>query len=200
MAEARWRVGHSGQATNLLAKCVDLELSPRALAKWHELRGLVFREEGRAREAISELHEASRIAGETKDFYRLSSSQILLFGALLDAQGPSSCESMAVEVRQNVIKSGDTFLFGCLHARFAEFEAKRGNLARAFRHLEAGFQFLRRSQTPGFWVFCGLFARPQKLLGAQYRRRFGVLDAVAMQLKSLVTSGCAFRRSPISPT
>ena len=136
-----------------LAKCGQRHRSPREVCRPRAIAsslGEMARvarigvPRGRtSKEAIAELREAFRhTPARPRTCIRLSSSQILLFSVLLDSQGPSSCESMAAEVRQNVIRSGDTFLFGCLHARFAEFEAKRGNSARAFRHLEAGFRLL----------------------------------------------------------
>ena len=45
-------------------------------SKWHELKGLTLREEGKARDALVELREAARIAADIGDHHRLCSSQI----------------------------------------------------------------------------------------------------------------------------
>ena len=149
MAEARWRTGDLARADECLEHCDVLKLSASDASRWHRIRGCVLREAGQPREGLESFRECVRIA-VSASLVQLCLGQIALFNALLDQQGTQACEAIAGDLRRNVIRSGDPFLFGCLHASFAEYEARRANTSTAFRHLDAGFRIVET--TPNAWL------------------------------------------------
>ena len=149
MAEAKWRTGDLRRAREYLGHCDISILSGSDSSRWHRIRGFVLREAGRPSEGLASFRECVRIA-ESTDLVQLCLGQIALFHALLDQHGTQACESLAAELRKNVIRSGDPFLFASLHETFATYEARRGNLSNAFRHLDAGFRIVER--TPNAWL------------------------------------------------
>jgi DNA-binding NtrC family response regulator len=138
-AEVRWQVGQVEAATALLDRCSEVE-SSRLSRKVLELRANIARDEGRLKDATSLANRCLHEAEAGHDLAQVCRAQLLLFSLLLNQHGSQACQSIAADVRRNVIRSGDPLLFGWLHRQFAEFEARAGNASRAFRHLEAGFK------------------------------------------------------------
>jgi DNA-binding NtrC family response regulator len=149
MAEARCRVGHRAQALKLLDGCPE-NISPRVLARAYEVRAQLASEDGRPKDAVALLNGCIQAATEASDLRQTCRGQLALLRILLDQQGAQPCESVARDARRNVIRTGDPFLFELLHVRFAELEARTGNRARAFRHLEAGLKLLETN--PNQWL------------------------------------------------
>ena len=154
LAEARWRVGQLGAAATALDRCANAD-GPLIVCKAAEIRANLAREEGRFKEAIALFNRCIDYAETRHDLSQMCRAQLALFGVLLDQHGSQACESLATEVRRNVIRSGEPFLFGWLHRQFAEFEARAGNSSRAFRHLEAGFQTVALNPNP--WLLGSLW-------------------------------------------
>ena len=154
LAEARWHVGQIDAASALLDRCPDVEgshLSRRVL----ELRANIARDEGRLKDATSLANRCLREAETGHDLAQVCRAQLLLLNLLLNEHGSQACQSIADDVRRNVIRSGDPLLFGWLHRWFAEFEARTGNSSRAFRHLEAGFNSVALSENQ--WLLGSLW-------------------------------------------
>jgi DNA-binding NtrC family response regulator len=143
------RTGDFRRADDYLGHCDVSTLSQSDASRWHRIRGFVLREAGCPGEGLSSFREGIRIA-EPTDLVQLCLGQIALFHGLLDQHGAQVCESLAADVRNNVIRSGDPLLFANLHTAFAEYEGRRGNLSDAFRHLDAGFRIVEA--TPNAWL------------------------------------------------
>jgi DNA-binding NtrC family response regulator/tetratricopeptide (TPR) repeat protein len=154
LAEARWRVGQLSAAEALLDRCGDPSLSD-VLGKATELRAHLAREDGRFKDALGLFNRCIEIGEENQDLAQVCRAQLALFSVLLDQHGSQACESVAADVRRNVIRSGEPVLFAWLHRQFAEFEARAGNSSRAFRHLEAGFKSVALSPNP--WLLGSLW-------------------------------------------
>ena len=149
MAEAKWRTGDLRRADELLGHCDVSVLSASDASRWHRIRGYVPREAGQAQRGpccLPRVCSNRRVHGSRPAVPRSDR----LFHALLDQHGTQVCESLAAELRNSVIRSGDPFLFASLHETFAEYEARRGNLSDAFRHLDAGFRIVET--TPNAWL------------------------------------------------
>jgi DNA-binding NtrC family response regulator len=139
LAEARWQVGQVEAASAILDRCSVIhsaDLSRKAL----ELRANIAWDEGRLKDATSLATRCVREAEANHDLPQVCRAQLLLFSLLLNQHGSQECQSIAADVRRNVIRSGDPHLFALLHRQFAQFEARAGNSERAFRHLEVGFK------------------------------------------------------------
>ena len=149
MAEARWRLGYRGPAVAFLER-IDTCAPAKLRAKKQELQSLIAKEAGQHREAIEFARECIRTANSEGSSLQVCRGQLALLSILLDQQGPAASESVATDVRRNIIRAGDPFLFAWLHALFAEFEARSGNGQRGARHLDAGFRLVERS--PNAWL------------------------------------------------
>ena len=133
LAEARWRVGNSAHRRSALDRCARrcrLARRPQGRVRYAPTS---LSEEGRFKEAIGLFNRCIEYAEASHDLPQLCRAQLALFAVLLNQHGSQACESLATEVRRNVIRSGEPFLFGWLHRIFAEFEARAGNSSRAFQ-------------------------------------------------------------------
>ena len=153
LGDLLWRLGEHDRAKPILTECAEFDVLGRSRAL--EGLGSIARDEGDLEGAKLLLEQAVKSAVETRNAAQQCYSQLALWGVLLNLVGTQACEAHAREVRLNVLRVGNPTLTGLLHTRFAEFEARRGNSDRAFRHIDSGLQVVARQEN--VWVEGGLW-------------------------------------------
>jgi DNA-binding NtrC family response regulator len=145
MGEILWRLGDVAEAKDVLSSLVkseSLAVKPRVF----EVLGFIARAEGQLARASDYVRRSFELAEQAGSAYQSCRAQLALFSITLDLAGALACESIAIRLRRDVLRTGDPFLVSYLHCRFAEYEARRGAIDRAFRHIEIGLGGTDRHQ------------------------------------------------------
>jgi DNA-binding NtrC family response regulator len=172
MGEFLLRIGRWQESESLIRSVADnrssqAPLVARALellAHHSRLRG------GDLPDPLNLLERSLQLATKHGIVTQICRAQIGLIWIKADVLGNDALGSLLSEARWNVMRSGDPHLFLWLHLRFAEIEAKKGNVAQAERHLQLTSSLL--SQHQDLWVEARLqllrsvFAEPSSDLQA----------------------------------
>jgi tetratricopeptide (TPR) repeat protein len=138
MGEVLWRLGDVSTAKDVLSPLLKSD-SLADKARVLEVLSYVARAEGHLEQASDYARRSLELSEKDRKLNQACRAQLALFSVTLDLAGALACDPLAVRLRRDVLRAGDPFLIGFLHCRFAEYEARRGAIDRAFRHIEAGF-------------------------------------------------------------
>lgn len=147
-AEILLYTGDANRAESFLARALDvrsahLDIRARVL----EHRGYIARHRGNIEEAIRLWEQSINLAERAKDLEQCSRSQLHLLAARADGHGPETLGTLPGDLRFNVIRTGNPYLWLTLHWRFAEIETRRSALQQAERHVKAGLSLLEKYQS-----------------------------------------------------
>lgn len=142
----RWAEAETITRGTLELKNLALDVRARAL----EHLGYVTRHRGYVPEAISLWEESLTTAEKADDLEQICRSQLHLLAAKVDSYGAGTLGTLPADLRRNVTRRGDPYLWAWLHWRFAEVEARKGMLAQAERHIELGSGIVKKH--PCAWL------------------------------------------------